>query len=61
MNSNKFQPKNKTEDLLLSTTKNCATLIEQTHTKPQETLEFMLYKSKETFILIHLSRLKDLG
>ena len=33
-----IRPKNQTEDLLLSITKNCETLIEQTHTKPQETL-----------------------
>ena len=44
-----IQPKNETEDLLLSITKNCETLIEQTKTNPQETLEFKLIKSKETF------------
>ena len=32
------RPKNKAEDLLLSITKSCETLIQQTHTKPQETL-----------------------
>ena len=40
MNLNMIKPKNETEDLLLSITKNCETLIEQTHTKPEETLEF---------------------
>ena len=49
MNLNMIQPKNETEDLLLSITKNCETLIEQTHTKPQETLEFKMAKPKETF------------
>ena len=43
------RPKNKTEDLLLSITKNCETLIQQTHTKPQETLEFKMTKPRETF------------
>ena len=44
-----IRPKNGTEDLLLSITKNCETLIEQTHTKPQETLELKLIKPRETF------------
>ena len=34
------RPKNETQDLLLSLTRNCGTLIKQTHTKPQETVEF---------------------
>ena len=49
MNLNMIRPKNETEDLLLSITKNCETLIQQTHTKPQETLEFKMIKPKETF------------
>ena len=49
MNLNMIQPKNKTEDLLLSITKNCETLIEQTHRKPEETPEFKMTKPKETF------------
>ena len=49
MNLNMIPPKNKTEDLLLSITKNCETLIQQTHTKPQETLEFKMTKPRETF------------
>ena len=44
-----IQPKDETEGLLLSITKNCETLIKQTHTKPQEVLEFILDKSRETF------------
>ena len=43
------KPKNDTENLLLSITKNCETLIKQTHTKPQEVLDFKMFKSKETF------------
>ena len=43
------QPKNETEDLLLSITKNCEKLVEQTHRKPEETLEFKMLKSRETF------------
>ena len=49
MNLNMIQPKNETENLLLSITKNCETLIEQTHRKPEETLEFKMLKSRETF------------
>ena len=49
MNLNMIRPKNKTEVLLLSITKNCETLIQQTHTKPQETLEFKMTKPRETF------------
>ena len=49
MNLNMIRPKNEAEDLLLSITKNCETLIEQTHKKPQETLEFKMIKPRETF------------
>ena len=49
MNLNMIRPKNKTEDLLLSITKNCQTLIEQTHRKAEETLEFKMIKPRETF------------
>ena len=44
-----IQPKNETEDLLLSITKNCETLIKQTHRKAEETLEFKMIKPRETF------------
>ena len=49
MNLNMIRPKNETEDLLLSITKNCETLIKQTHRKPEETLEFKMTKSRDTF------------
>ena len=49
MNLNMMRPKNQTEDLLLSVTKNCETLIDQSHTRSQETLEFKMVKSRETF------------
>ena len=49
MDLNMIRPKNQTEDLLLSITKNCETLIEQTHTKPQETLEFKMTKPRKIF------------
>ena len=49
MNLNMIQPKNETEDLLLSITKNCQTLIEQTHRKAEETLEFKMIKPREIF------------
>ena len=44
-----IRPENETEDLLLSITETCETLIGQTHTKPQETLEFKMIKTRETF------------
>ena len=44
-----LRPKNETEDLLLSITKNYETIIKQTHTKPQETLEFKMTKPRKTF------------
>ena len=44
-----IRPKNETEDLLLSRIKNCETLIEQTHRKAEETLEFKMIKPRETF------------
>ena len=42
-------PETETEDFLLSTTRNCETLIKQTHTKPRKTMEFRLTKPRETF------------
>ena len=44
-----IRPKVETEDLLLSITEICETLIEQTHRKAEETLELKMNKSKETF------------
>ena len=44
-----IHPKNQTEDLLLSITKNCETLIDQTHRKAEETLEFKMVKPRQTF------------
>ena len=44
-----IRPKNETEDLLLSLTKNCETLIELTHRKPEETLDFKMIKPREKF------------
>ena len=41
MNLNMIQPKNETEDLLFPSTKNCQTLIEQTHRKAEESLVFI--------------------
>ena len=49
MNLNMIQPKNETENLLLSITKNCEKLVEQTHRKSEETLEFKMLKPRETF------------
>ena len=49
MNLNMIRPKNKTEDLLLSLNKNCGTLLNQIHTRPEETLECKMFKSRKTF------------
>ena len=49
MNLNVIRPKNDKEDLLLSSTKNCETLDEQTHRKAEGTLEIKLTQSRETF------------
>ena len=49
MNLNLIRPKNETENLLLSITKNCEKLIKQTHRKVEETLEFKMIKLRETF------------
>ena len=58
MNLNMIHPKNETKDLLLSITKNCETLIKQTHRKPEETLEFKMLKPRETFDFKPLIRTK---
>ena len=44
-----IRPKNGTEYSLLSITKNCETLIKQTRTKAQETLEFKVNKPEKIF------------
>ena len=49
MNLNIIRPKNETEDLPLSITKNSETSLEQTHRKAEETLEFKKIKPRETF------------
>ena len=49
MNLNMIQPKNEAEGSLLSITKNCEKLVEQTHRKAEETLEFRMIKPRETF------------
>ena len=59
MNLNKIQPKNETEDLLLSITKNCEKLVEQTHRKPEETLEFKMVKPRETFPFNPATQVKE--
>ena len=49
MNLNMIRPKTETEDILVSITKNCETLVQQTHIKPEETLEFKITKPRESF------------
>ena len=59
MNLNKIRPKNERENILLSITKNCETLMKQTHTKPQETLEFEMIKPREAFHFNPLVEVKE--
>ena len=49
MSLNMIQPKNKTEDLLLSITENCDTLFKQTHRKAENTTEFTIVKPRKIF------------
>ena len=49
MNLNLIRRRNETEDLLLSITEKCETLIKQTHKKAEETVEFEMIKPSETF------------
>ena len=56
-----IQPKNKTEDLLLSITENCETLIEKTQTKPEETLAFKMINVRETFLFKPPTQKKEIG
>ena len=44
-----IRPKSEIEDLLLCITKNCEKLVDQTHRKPEETLELKMLKPRETF------------
>ena len=44
-----IKPKSEIKDLLLSITKNCEKLVDQTHRKPEEKLEFKMLKPRETF------------
>ena len=45
-----IQPKNETQDLLLSIIKNCETLIQKTHKKAEETLDFKTIIQEEYII-----------
>ena len=49
MNLNLIRPKNKTQDLLPSVTKNCETFVHEIQTRPKETLEFKMIKPRRTF------------
>ena len=51
MNLNRIRPKIEIENFLLSISKNCETLIYQSRTHPQETLEIKKSKTRETFHL----------
>ena len=49
MNLIRIRPKNETEVLLLSITRNCETLIKLIHRKIEGTLEFERTKPRKTF------------
>ena len=51
MNLDIIPPKNETEDILLSRTRNCETLIKQTHRKSEDILEFKFSKPSEFFFI----------
>ena len=42
-------PKIEKEEVIITTTNNCETLIKQTHTKTGETLEFIFTQPRQTF------------
>ena len=44
-----IRPKNEAEDLILPPTKYCETFIKETHTKPQEKLEYKPTRSRDFF------------
>ena len=44
-----IQPKNETQDILLSFPENCEMLVKEIHRKPQEVLQFKLNKPRQTF------------
>ena len=49
MNLNINKIENEMEVFSLSITKNCETLIKKTYTRPEESLQFRLNKSRELF------------
>ena len=61
MSLHMIRPRNETKDLLLSITKSCEMLIEQTHKNPSETKYFELINQKKHFPSKDQSQLKDLG
>ena len=54
-----IRPKTLNEDLLLSITKICKTLIEQTHRKAEETLEFKTTNPSQTFHFNPVAEVKE--
>ena len=56
MDLSNFVTYDKKESVLLSITKSNQEIVENTHSKPQETLEFQMTKQKESFsfdVLLH--------
>ena len=61
MSLNLIQPKIETEGLLLSITKKCGTIIEQTHRKAEKTLEIKIIRPEKNFIPINQFKLRVTG
>ena len=52
MDLSNFVTYDKKESLLLSTAKSNQEIVENTHSEPQETLEFKMTKQKESFSFV---------
>ena len=52
MELSKFVPNDRKEILFLNMAKSLLEIVENTHSKPQETLEFKMNKQKEYFYLL---------
>ena len=61
MNLDAVRPKSETEDLLLSLTKNCETLLSELKQNHKKHLEINLPNQEKQFISNHQTQLKDFG
>ena len=61
MNLNTIQPNNETEDILLSITENCDSLLKKLIQKLKKHLNSNLPNQEKHFISIHQLKLKKIG